>query len=199
MASRIPSGAAVGSSGLANGKFRCTGPAGSPVATPTARPARARRARSGASSIRGVGTSKNARTNPPYSRTWSIVWLASVCRRYGGRSAVRTRSGVSACAASTTLGSKFAAAVPEVVTTPAGRPVALPSPSAKNPADRSSRWVWTRSAGCAATARMSGVAREPGVRQISRTPLRASSSTNASAQTVLAFSAVTRRFALPTR
>jgi hypothetical protein len=71
--------------------------------------------------------------------TWSIVCVAPVARSSGGRSAVRTTIGVRAWSASTTAGSRFAAAVPDVVTTTAGTPSALAMPTAMNEHERSSR------------------------------------------------------------
>ncbi len=59
-------------------------------------------------------------------------------RSSGGRSAVRTISGTRASYASTTAGSRFAAAVPEVQVTATGSPLAFAMPSAMKPAARSS-------------------------------------------------------------
>ena len=60
----------------------------------------------------------------------------------GGRSAVRTMSGVREYEASTTAAWNSAAAVPDVESTTAGLPVALPMPRAKKEPHRSS--IWTR-------------------------------------------------------
>ncbi len=74
----------------------------------------------------------NQRTAPPKRWVWSMVWPAPTSRSSGGRSAVHTSSGTRAWCASTTAGWKFAAAVPEVQHTIAGRPEARPMPSARN-------------------------------------------------------------------
>ena len=58
--------------------------------------------------------------------------------------AVHTSNGTRPWSASSTAGWKLAAAVPDVHSTIAGRPVARARPSAKNDADRSSRCTWTR-------------------------------------------------------
>ena len=91
-----------------------------------------------------------------------MVWGAPTSRSSGGRSAVQTSSGTRPRSASTTAACSSAAAVPLVTTTTAGRPVAIPIPSAVNPADRSSRRTCSASRGSAATARASGVERDPG-------------------------------------
>jgi 2-succinyl-6-hydroxy-2,4-cyclohexadiene-1-carboxylate synthase len=72
---------------------------------------------------------------------------------------------------------KWAAAVPLVHSSTAGRPVATPRPRATNDADRSSWWTWRRIAGSAANANAKGVDREPGATTASVTPARTHSST----------------------
>ena len=81
-----------------------------------------------------------------------------------------------------TAGRKFAAAVPDVHTRATGARFVLARPRAKKAAERSSMWVQQRSSGCRAVATASGVERDPGHRQTSRTPARASSSKNAVAK-----------------
>jgi 2-succinyl-6-hydroxy-2,4-cyclohexadiene-1-carboxylate synthase len=73
----------------------------------------------------------------------------------------------------------LAAAVPDVHVTATGRPLALARPSAKKPAQRSSRCEWQRSRPSRTRASTSGLEREPGEVQASVTPQRASSSANA--------------------
>ena len=63
---------------------------------------------------------------------------APTSRSSGGRSAVQASSGTAARSASTTPGCSSAAAVPLVVSTTAGRPVASPMPTARNAPDLSS-------------------------------------------------------------
>ena len=58
-----------------------------------------------------------------------------------------TISGTRASRASITAGWRFAAAVPEVQVTATGRPVAFAMPSAKKPAERSSRTDTASSSG----------------------------------------------------
>ena len=62
-----------------------------------------------------------------------MAWLAPTSRSSGGRSAVSTSSGTRASCASTTAGSRFAAALPDVHVTATGRPVAfaIPRPGAE--------------------------------------------------------------------
>jgi hypothetical protein len=67
-----------------------------------------------------------------------MAWGAPTSRSSGGRSAVQASSGTAARSASTTAGWSSAAAVPLVVSTTAGRPVASPTPRARNAAERSS-------------------------------------------------------------
>ena len=116
------------------------------------------------------------RTAPPNRCVWSIVWGAATSRSSGGRSAVQTTSGTSAWCASTTAAWSSAAAVPLVHTTSAGRPVARPTPSAANEHDRSSWNTCSASSGRSASARASGVEREPGASMTWRTPARTASS-----------------------
>ena len=104
----------------------------------------------------GTPGSANQRTARPYRWLWSIVCGAPTSRSSGGRSAVHTSSGTSAWWASTTAAWSSAAAVPLVVSTTAGRPVARPRPRARNDADRSSWWTCSRMPGAAARARASG-------------------------------------------
>ena len=73
-----------------------------------------------------------------------MVWGAPTPCSSGGRSAVHTSRGTLASWASTTAGCSSTAAVPLVHSTTAGRPVAIPSPSARKPADRSSWCTWSR-------------------------------------------------------
>lgn len=91
--------------------------------------------------------------------------------------AVQIKSATPAWWASTTAGCSSAAAVPLVVHTTTARPVARDEPSAKNPADLSSRRTWTLSRASRARARASGVEREPGQTTASVTPALAHSST----------------------
>src|SRR5918996_1158055 len=112
-------------------------------------------------------------------------------RSSGGRSAVRTSRGTPASSASAMAGCRFAAAVPDVHSTAAGRRVACPAPTAKYPAERSSTITLTSIAGCRHRATANGVEREPGERAAWRTPQRASSSTSADASAVLRFVAST--------
>ena len=60
-----------------------------------------------------------------------------------------------------TAGSRLATAVPELVTTAAGLPVALLCPSAQKPSDRSSMQTLSRARGCIEMARVKGEEREP--------------------------------------
>src|SRR5947209_1855176 len=107
-----------------------------------------------------------------------MVWFAPVWRSSGGRSAVSTSRGVRDWSASTTAGWKLAAAVPEVHTTAAGRPVALAAPRAQKAADRSSISTCVLRPGCPASASARGVEREPGATNASVRPHRSSSSTS---------------------
>jgi naphthoate synthase len=97
----------------------------------------------------------------------------------GGRSAVITSIPTPEWKASSTAGWRLAAAVPEVQATTAGRPV-RDSPSARNPADRSSIrtcMVSRPSSAAWCSAMDSAALREPGQTTTWRTPLRTSSST----------------------
>ena len=114
-----------------------------------------------------------------------MVWLAPAARSSGGRSAVSSSKGTESIAASTTAGSRLATAVPEVVMTAAGRPVARAWPSAKKPAPRSSKCTCAFSAARRATASASGAEREPGAMQKQSTPFRSSSSMSSSAASTL--------------
>ena len=69
--------------------------------------------------------------------------------------------------------------MPDVQASATGSPLAFASPSAKKPPLRSSRWEVARIRGSRASESTSGVEREPGDVQASRTPQRASSSANA--------------------
>ena len=127
----------------------------------------------------GASTSADQRTIPSKIRTWSIVWFAPVWRSSAGRSAVRTISGRALNQASSTAGSRFATAVPEVVITGTGAPPPLASPSARKPALRSSMRTCSRISprSCARAASMaSGALREPGASTTSLTPERTNSS-----------------------
>ena len=106
-----------------------------------------------------------------------MVWFAPVPCISAGLSAVRSMSGTPDSLASTTAGSKFATAVPEVVITAAGTPFAFPRPSAKNPSDLSSMQVTTSALGWFAAASTSGVDLLPGAMQKYFTPSLQSSST----------------------
>ena len=122
------SGEPVGTSGSRNGRLQCTGPAGGPSASATVRAAIARHAAPAPSWSSGTPASQNQRTASPYSFTWSMVCPAPVSRSSGGRSAVQTINGTRAWCASRTAGWKFAAAVPDVQRTTAGRPDAFAEP-----------------------------------------------------------------------
>ena len=99
---------------------------------------------------------------------------------------MHTSSGTRACDASITAGWKLAAAVPDVHSSTAGRPLARPRPSARNAAERSSSTTCTRIRSSRASARASGAERDPGAITASVTPARAHSSTNADANAVVA-------------
>src|SRR6267142_1184867 len=132
----------------------------------------------------GTPTSTNQRTRSPKSLIWSMVCGAPVSRSSGGRSAVTTIRGTRAEDASTTAGRKFAAALPEVQTIATGRRGALASPSAKNPADRSSSDTRV-SMGERPKAIASGAERDPEQTIASRTPAAWSARTKRSAQVTL--------------
>jgi pimeloyl-ACP methyl ester carboxylesterase len=122
---------------------------------------------------------------------------APTSRSSGGRSAVSTSSGTPACVASWTAGAKFAAAVPLVHATAAGRPVAFATPRAKKPALRSSTCDQVGIRSSAARARTIGVEREPGDVQAPAIPQRASSSTKARRRRWVAFGALTEEDPVP--
>lgn len=98
----------------------------------------------------------------------------------GGRSAVSTINGTRASWASTTAGSRLAAAVPEVQVTATGRPEAFAMPRAMKPAARSSIIDTTSSRSSAARVKAIGALRDPGEVTAWRIPQRANSSTSAS-------------------
>src|SRR3954451_1217218 len=106
-----------------------------------------------------------------------MVWGAATSLSSGGRSAVQTMSGTSAWWASITAAWKWAPAGPLEQRATAGRPVASPSPSAMNAAERSSWWTWTLMSCRSARASAKGVDRDPGAMTASVTPARAHSST----------------------
>src|SRR6267142_452233 len=132
----------------------------------------------------GTPTSTNQRTRSPKSLIWSMVCGAPVSRSSGGRSAVTTIRGTRAEDASTTAGRKFAAALPEVQTIATGRRAALASPSAKNPADRSSSDTRV-SMGERPKAIASGAERDPEQTIASRTPAAWSARTKRSVHVTL--------------
>ncbi len=92
-------------------------------------------------------------------------------------------SGRCASLASTTAGSRFATAVPEVTVMATGPPgvsaLARAAPTAKNPPERSSIWDQAVIRGSATSASINGVFREPGQVTAVRMPHRANSSTRA--------------------
>ena len=92
-------------------------------------------------------------------------------------SAVQTIIGTRLWLASTTGATKCAAAVPDVHSSTAGKPDALPMPSAANPALRSSWKTWSESSDRRAMATASGVDRLPGATTAWVTPWRIHSST----------------------
>src|SRR5947207_11702717 len=117
-----------------------------------------------------------------------MVWGAPTPCNSGGRSAVSASSGTRARSASTTAACRWTAAVPLVVSTIAGRPVAKPRPSAANAAERSSWWIDTASSRRSVRASAIGVEREPGATHAWVTPRRIHVSTKV-AQQVAATSA----------
>ena len=86
--------AAASMRGSRNGKLMWTGPIGASRATEAARAATACAVCSSAAVPSAGGMSTNQRTWLPYSRTWSMVCAAPTSRSSGGRSAVRTTSGM---------------------------------------------------------------------------------------------------------
>ena len=85
--------------------------------------------------------------------------------------------GVRERSASITEGCRFATAVPEVQTIGVGTPVLFARPSAKNPADRSSKWTYVVNSGLVSMAKAKGADRPPGVMQACLIPARSNSST----------------------
>ena len=163
-----------GTSGSSSWTLRCTGPA------PSVRIA---------ASVSSTRDRSWVATSGPKIPTWSVVWFALVPRRRAGRSAVTTTSGTPACAASSTAGCRLATAVPEVHITAARAPT-LVSPTARNPALRSSMRVCSRSRPAAAAsyaAKLSGALREPGAITTSVTPASTRVETTARASSVAVF------------
>ncbi len=158
-----------GISGSSNWQLRWTGPPGSQAASKA----------SGSGAVRSAKLAAS-----PNSRTWSVVWLAPVPRRRAGRSAVRATRGTPAWAASRTAGCRLAAAVPDVVTTAAGRRDARANPSATKAAVRSSIRVCRVIRSSAASANESGALREPGQSTTSVSPRSTSRSTSQVARRV---------------
>ncbi len=118
-------------SGSRKARSRCTGPGEVPPPPRASASARAARAlHPGAEAGSGTPGAWNQRTARPKRWAWSIVWGAPTSSSSGGRLAVSASSGTPAWWASTTAGCSSAAAVPLVVSTIAGRPVADPSPRA---------------------------------------------------------------------
>ena len=114
----------------------------------------------------------------------SSGWHRCRAARRVGPPTARGR-GSPACDASSTAGCRLATAVPEVVTTAAGRCAPLARPSARKPAVRSSIRTCSRSspaasASCSASAR--AAEREPGASTTSRTPPRRNAATTAMAE-----------------
>ena len=108
-----------------------------------------------------------------------MVWLAPVPRSFSGLSALIMANGTPVWYASMTAGTYSPSAVPEVHTSPTGRPDAFAMPSAVNPAVRSSTRTCATIApavSAAATAYASGALREPGERMMWRIPARMSES-----------------------
>ena len=87
-----------------------------------------------------------------------------------GRSAVTLKSGTPLKYASANAGPWLTAAVPEVLTTAAGRLVDKAMPRAMWPAERSSNAVTNRISGWACAAMTKGAFREPGETTTSRRP-----------------------------
>ena len=187
-AASVPSG--VAASGSRNGRLRWTGPAGW-RARCAAWAAVESTHRAGTAAV-GTGQSNVHRATSWKTGGWRTVWLAPVSRSSGGRSAVRRRSGTPSASASTAAGSRLATAVPLVVTTAAGRPVARPHPKATNAAARSSQCTSASARGFSATATASGVLREPGHTTKKVVPCRTSSSTRSAAHRWFTFGARAR-------
>ena len=104
-----------------------------------------------------------------------MVWGAPTSWSSGGRSAVHTSRGTPAASASATAACSSAAAVPLVVTTSAGRPVARPRPRATKAAERSSSTTWVRQLGPGGQGQgergRSGPRRDDGVGEAAAQPL----------------------------
>mmetsp|Transcript_47577 Transcript_47577/g.110942 ORF Transcript_47577/g.110942 Transcript_47577/m.110942 type:complete len:231 (-) Transcript_47577:1487-2179(-) len=113
-------------------------------------------------SVEGAGKSFSHLTASPNSPGCTITWFAPVSRNSCGLSAVSNRIGIAAAAASTTAGSKFATALPEVTIMAVGAPAAFAHPSAWKQAPRSSWCTMDLVYGCLLTATTNGVEREPG-------------------------------------
>ena len=158
-----------GMSGSRNGTLTWTGPAGPARAVATARAGHGSRLAPGdvlpvEERQLGEPLARGSRTGAPGRSPGARRGRAAPA----GRSAVSTTSGTRPSVASTTAGSRFAAAVPEVTTIATGRRAARARPSAKKPALRSSSRTRTEIPGWARSARASGVDREPGQTTASR-------------------------------
>jgi hypothetical protein len=191
---RVRPSSLAGTVGSRKGRLSCTGPAGAPrpMVAPTARATDDRQCGTASGRSSATPSSWNHRRLRPNRWSWSIAWFAPVSRSSGGRSAVSSSSGTAPASASTTAGWRFATAEPEVTRTAAGRPVTRPSPTARNPADRSSTSTWRRRRGSSWSVIASAADRDPGARTASVTPQRASSSTSTSARAWDGFCARTR-------
>ena len=124
-------------------RFKCTGcgtdedededddeDAPPPTAAATARSTSSSRKVAGSSSV-GQGRSFAWRAYCPKMPGWVTAWFAPLPRDSGARSAVRSSSGSWLWLASTAAGSRFATAVPDVVSTAASffsSPPPLPPP-----------------------------------------------------------------------
>ena len=122
---------ASGTSGSRKARLSWTGPGGVSSKAPVAAASAVSTARCGFSP---AGTSTAKRTCSPKRSSWTVVWLAPVPRSSSGRSAETTTSGTAAWLASITAGRRFPTAVPDVVSTATGAPVARARPSAVKPA-----------------------------------------------------------------
>ena len=181
-------GPAVPRRGSSKARLRCTGPA--PVTASTTDRAPIERHPAVSSRSAGPG-SKNHRTAPPYRLDCSMVWGAPTPCRRGGRSAVQTINGTPAWLASTTPAWSSAAAVPLVVQTTLGTPVATANPTAKKHAPRSSSRTCSSISSRSARASTSGVEREPGQTTAWVTPARTHSSTSVAAKVAWASAVAT--------
>ena len=183
-------GSASGSSGSSSWTLRWVGP-------------RRRVATSAAASSSSVDAStprskQGAKT--PKIPSWRVVWLAPLPRIAAGRSAARTTRRRPEWDASITAGSRFPTAVPEVVTTATGVRDPAASPSARNPADRSSTRTWSRTspaASAAYSANARPAEREPGARTTSRTPPETSAASRCAARSEDLTAPSRRRVCLP--